>query len=40
MQDINWEKMRYMANKLGLTAWHADAPNKVLVSEDEKTPRF
>jgi hypothetical protein len=26
LQDINWEKIRYMTNRLGLQAWHVNAP--------------
>jgi hypothetical protein len=28
LQDINWEKIRYMTEKLGLTAWHVNAPDE------------
>jgi hypothetical protein len=26
LQDINWEKIRYMTDRLGLQAWHVNAP--------------
>jgi hypothetical protein len=32
-QDINWEKIRYMVDRLELTPWHVGAPDrKPLVS--------